>query len=98
MRANDVGHHYVPQRYLRNFEVPSQPEFILQYARAGGDPKCLPIKAIAQAKGFYEPEMESLLEREVERPGGNAIDKLLGGKGLSDEERRHMAVHLVVML
>ncbi len=93
-----MGHHYVPQRYLRNFEVKEQSGFIWQYPKNGGEPRCVSIKKAAQSRGFYEPEMESFLDWGVERRGGNAIDKLLAGESLDEEARQEMALHLAVMM
>ncbi len=64
-----MGHHYVPRRYLRNFEVREQPGRIWQYAKKDGTARCLPIKRIAQARDFYEPDMEEYLACEVEPQG-----------------------------
>jgi hypothetical protein len=93
-----MGHHYVPQRYLRNFEVKERPGFVWQYPKRGGEPRCVSIKKAAQSPGFYEPEMESFLDWGVERKGGDAIDKLLVGKPLDEQARQELAFHLAVMM
>ena len=39
-----MGHHYIPQHYLRGFEVSGQPGMIWMYNKTAKTSKCLPIK------------------------------------------------------
>jgi hypothetical protein len=72
-----LGSHYNPQRLLRNFQDPTRPGFIWQHDKRGGAPIQAAISKVAQERGFCDPETEESLNREVEVPGGNAIDKIL---------------------
>ena len=48
-----MGHHYVPQRYLRHFAVPGEPGMIWMYDKTSGKVRKLAIKTMAQSPGFY---------------------------------------------
>ncbi len=43
-----MGHHYNPQRLLRNFQFPDQPGCIWQHDKQGDTPVCAAIKNVAQ--------------------------------------------------
>ena len=47
-RMRNVGNHYVSQKYLRGFAVPSKPDLIWMYDKKLGSRKMLPIKRVAQ--------------------------------------------------
>jgi hypothetical protein len=96
-----VGHHYVPQKYLRGFTDSSCPDALWQF-----DKKTLSfseqpaaITKIAQQRSFYEDDTEQLLDILVERPGNSVLDKLRSGDlSLVDEERVHLSVYIATML
>ncbi len=54
--AND---HYVPQFYLRGFEIPLRPKWIHSYKRRL-KPKAIAIKSVASAEGYYRIEKDDL--------------------------------------
>ena len=83
-----MGHHFVPQRYLRNFEDPSRPGFIWLHDKRGGAARLVPIKQVAQAKGFYTAETEASLARDVEAPGNAVIRKLTGDTAITIRVRK----------
>jgi Protein of unknown function (DUF4238) len=93
-----VGHHYVPQRYLRNFEERGQPGFIWQYTKKDGEGRLLPIRKVAQSREFYEADVEIHLANEVEPQGSQAMERLLQGKTIGVEERLNFALYLGVAM
>jgi Protein of unknown function (DUF4238) len=93
-----MGHHYNPQRLLRNFQIPDQPGNIWQHDKQGEKPVCAAIKKVAQERNFYDPETERLLNTQVEIPGGDAIDKILAKQPLTLEERVDLVIHIGTML
>lgn len=93
-----MGHHYVPQRYLKNFGAPEQPELIWLHDKKGGAPKLVPIEVVAQAKGYYSEQTEALLAREVEGPANLVIQKLMENKSLDRAERFRLTYYLGTML
>ncbi|MFH1303928.1 MAG: DUF4238 domain-containing protein [Planctomycetota bacterium] len=93
-----MGYHYVPQRYLKNFSTPNQPELIWLHDKKGGAPKLVPIEVVAQAKGYYSEQTEGLLAREVEGPANIVIQKLMENKSLDRAERFRLTYYLGTML
>jgi hypothetical protein len=93
-----MGKHYVPQAYLRNFQVPDQPGFVWLYDKRGGEPHTANIAKIVQCHDYYSPETEATLAREVEIPGNQAMEGLLQGELLSSLQRDHLSFYIAVML
>ena len=93
-----MGHHSVPQRYLRNFGTSEQPELIWQHDKQGEAPKLLPIKKVSQSKGYYSEETEVLLANEIESPANLVIQKLIDNKSLDQTERFQLTYYLGTML
>ena len=56
-----MGHHYVPQEYLRGFAAPEQAGTIWMYDKQTDAFKRLPIKAVAQEADFYDQDTEAEL-------------------------------------
>jgi hypothetical protein len=93
-----MGHHFVPQRYLRNFEDSEQPGLIWLHDKRGGTPRAVSIKNVFQAKKFYADETEKRLAAEIEAPCGKAMEKLVHGQTINEEERFSIARYTDVML
>jgi hypothetical protein len=92
-----MGKHFLPQRYLRNFEDPNSPGKIWVHAKEGGSPRLAAIKQVAQARNFYSDETEAILTHNVEVPGSTAIEKLTKNQFITNAERAHVAVYIAVM-
>ena len=45
-----MGHHFVPQRYLKGFQSPEKPAWIWAFDKKAQTAKHLPIKQVAQAR------------------------------------------------
>lgn len=93
-----MGHHYVPQRYLKGFQTREGRGCIRMFDKATGTRKLLPIKQVAQAGGFYDDEVERSLNEEVEKPGNDVIDKLRRGEPLDEMDRRHLSYYVGTMI
>jgi len=93
-----VGHHYVPQHYLKGFEVPDQPGLVWMYDKAQRGFRKLPIKAVAQRPSFYSTDTESLLSDGVEGPAHAALDSLRRGYEPSLKDRAALALYVAVMI
>lgn len=92
-----MGSHYLPQQYLRGFEVPDQPGTIWLYDKKLHRFKRLPIKVVAQEPGFYDSETESRLSKDLEGPGHAVLGLLRRGQPLSEEDRSTLARYVAVM-
>ncbi len=93
-----MGHHYVPQQYLRNFEDPNRRDFIWLHDKLGGIPRSVPIAKVAQAKGFYSLETEKILANEVEKPSNGVMKKLISEDDITPAERFQMSYYIGVMI
>ena len=92
-----MGHHYVPQRYLRNFEDPKSPGLLWLHDKRDVVARPAAIRSVAQAKGYYSPESEKRLAGEVEIPGNRVIAKLIEGCNISECERLRLAFYIGTM-
>lgn len=93
-----MGHHYVPQRYLRNFQDPSRPGSLWLYDKQNIAVRPAAIKSVAQAKNYYTPEIESQLALQVEIPGNAVIEKLIAWQPITPGERFQLAFYIATML
>jgi hypothetical protein len=92
-----MGHHFVPQAYLRGFQDPSRPGFIWVQARRESNPRSASIEDVAQSRGFYDAETEHLLASPVEGPANPVLAKLRAGELPTERERVALAVYLATM-
>ncbi|KAF0208114.1 MAG: hypothetical protein FD171_1271 [Actinobacteria bacterium] len=92
-----MGHHTVPQEYLRGFASPAREEYVWLHARGDSEPRHVPIAKALQSRGFYRPETEVSLARDVEKPANAVLRKLAAGDSITDEERAHFTYYLAVM-
>lgn len=97
-----MGHHFVPQRYLKGFQSPEKQAYIWAFDKKDQTAKHLPIKQVSQAPGFYENDIETSLNLDVEIPGYNVIEKILRGEAISDEptdgDRQHLSYYIATMI
>src|SRR5688572_8703709 len=93
-----MGHHYLPQRYLRGFQASAAPGAIWMYDKQAGTRKRVPIKEVAQARGFYTADVEDRLNREVEIPGGDVIDKIRRGEAVDESDRMDLSYYVATMI
>lgn len=97
-----MGHHYVPQEYLRGFTHPSSPNAIWQFDKVTQtfttDPASI-AKIPPQQRSFYDDGTEARLNELVEIPGNQSLRKLRSGDlNLTDEERVNLSVYIATML
>src|SRR5262249_44406355 len=93
-----MGHHAVPQRYLRGFQCGERPDFIWTYDKQAGTLKCLPIRQVVQSPAFYSDEVEKELNEHVEQPGNDVIDKIRRGERTNETDRRHLTYYMATMI
>ena len=93
-----MGHHYIPQHYLRGFEVSDQPGTIWMYDRTAKKSKCLPIKVVAQEPGYYEEADETALADQIERPALRSLAALRRRQRLDNDDRRRLAIYIASLI
>jgi hypothetical protein len=62
---------FVPQFYLRNFQIPAEPGMIYEYHRKE-EPQAVAIRLVAQEEDYYD------LKRDDPKTDKDLVDKLLG--------------------
>jgi hypothetical protein len=98
MELLEMGHHFVPQRYLRNFEGPDHPGYVWVHDRRGGEAQLANIAKVAQSRDFYSQSTETILAETVERPANLVIQKLTTRQPITASERIQLAYYVAVMM
>lgn len=94
-----MGHHYIPQRYLRHFAAPPHRDKIWMYDKHLPDePKLLPITAVAQSPDFYTDSDERDLNHNVERPAHHPTDLMRSGQDVDSDGRRAVSRYIEAMI
>ncbi len=93
-----MGHHFGPQRYLRNFEDPNHRGYVWVHDRHGGDGQLANIAKVAQSRNFYSQCTETILAETVERPANLVIQKLTTRQPVTGGERIQLAYYVAVMM
>ena len=93
-----MGSHYLPQQYLRGFEVPSDPGTIWVYDKKLSRFKHLPIKVVAQEPGFYDQSTEKALSENIEGPANTVLAALRKEKSLDRNHRLKLALYISAMI
>lgn len=93
-----MGHHYVPQEYLRAFEIPSEPGVIWTYNKQDLSCKRLPIRNVAQARNFYDDDVEKELAERLEGPAHGIFLELRNLRPITPEQRTHFAIYVATMI
>ena len=92
-----MGHHYIPQRYLRNFRIDDCPKMIWLYDKQTGRCRKAAISKVAQEPGFYDTNTEAQLNTRIEIPANAVVGKISRREAVTESERldlsRYMAVH-----
>ena len=93
-----MGQHYVQQQYLRCFGTPETPDYIWMYDKNSKEFNRLPIKNVAQSRGFYREDDERALSEKIEQPAQSPLEQLREGKQVGVQGRRAVASYLESML
>lgn len=93
-----MGHHFIPQAYLRSFADPNYPKSIWVYDKHGSVPRLASIQKVAQSKQYFDPEVECTLASEVEGPANPIMDKLRRQIPIGPIERAGIAAYIAVMM
>ncbi len=93
-----MGRHFVPQAYLRAFQDHSKPGYIWTLPRGESEPRLLPIKKVAQSRGFYDSVTEKELAYLVELPANPVLEKLRNRQSLEPADRFALSLYMETML
>lgn len=89
-----MGHHYVPQFYLRGFGSDGR---IWAHDRERRISFQSSVKSVANEKGMYSEEIESFLANRIETPAISALIKVRRQENISLEERTALARYIVFL-
>jgi len=92
-----MGHHYIPQYYLKGFASPSD-DMVWVYEKGSLLKFQTHIKNIAHETDYYSSEVEKYLANEIENPANSVIKKIRDRKQLTQSEKVKLAIYMVVML
>jgi hypothetical protein len=93
-----MGKHFVPQAYLRHFQIPEQPDFVWLYDKQDCAPHPASISKVAQSRDYYSPKTEEELARLVEAPANNAMERLSRREQLNAVDRWNLAYYICTTL
>ena len=93
-----MGHHYVPQKYLRGFAEFENDDAIWMYDKKLRKFTNPAIKSVAQEAGFYSQEVEQQLNELIEKPANRVLDKLRSKKNIDEMERIHLSTYIATMI
>jgi hypothetical protein len=92
-----MGHHLVPQLYLRGFAAPERPDHVWMYDRREQRWSCPAIKKAVQSRAYYTEEAERWLATRIERPGHRALNQIRAGAPLSVDGRLALAAYMAAL-
>jgi hypothetical protein len=93
-----MGHHYVPQKYLRGFAETGNADAIWMYDKRLRQFTNPGIKSVAQEPGFYTDDAEQQLNELVEKPANKVLDKLRNQERITETDRIHLGVYIATMM
>jgi hypothetical protein len=94
-----MGSHWIPQEYLRGFADSDAPGELYMYDRRTRQFRRAAIATLAQGRGYFDPETETRLSREVEGRGHCALNRLRNERCVpAQDERVWLALYLATML
>ena len=93
-----MGDHYVPQAYLRGFTDPQSVEMIWVYDKVQKTFFRTNVRNVAQENNFYGPEIEIVLNSDIENPANPVLEKLRRREAITADERYSLSTYIAVML
>ena len=97
-REVEMGHHYVPRKYLRGFCEPGNDKMLWQFDKDRDAFNRVSLVSAANERDFYPPDVEKNLADHIESPANAVIDKLRCGQAINDDEATALAVYVATML
>lgn len=91
-----MGHHYLPQYYLKGF-TETKDHIIWAYEKGTGNKFSTKIKSIANISDFYSKETEQYLADDIEMPANAVLDKIRSGHLINDDDKNTFAEYMAVM-
>ncbi len=93
-----MGHHYVPQYYLKGFTDLNEPNLIWMYDKQSREFTHASIKKVVQEAGYYSEQVEKQLSLDIEKPAHMSLDRLRSGEKINANDRSHLTRYIGAML
>lgn len=91
-----MGHHYVPQYYLKGFSE-SDDDLLWVYEKGIGCRFNAKIKNIGNITKFYSPKVEQYLANTIEEPANKILEKIRKRHKISEDDKKIFAEYVAVM-
>jgi hypothetical protein len=91
-----MGHHYLPQYYLKGF-TETVDNVLWAYEKGTGHKFNSQIKNLANITNFYSRETEQYLANDIEEPANAVLDKIRGRHLINDNDKNVFAEYMSVM-
>lgn len=91
-----MGHHYLPQYYLKGF-TESEDNMLWAFEKGNGNNFNTQVKKIANIKKFYSEEIEQKLADDIEGPGNIVLDKIRNREPIDDNDKSVFSEYIAVM-
>jgi len=91
-----MGHHYLPQYYLKGF-TETVDNKLWAYEKGSGVKFNTQIKSLANLTDFYSEETEQYLANDIEGPANEVLDKIRSRHLINDDDKKTFAEYMAVM-
>jgi hypothetical protein len=91
-----MGHHYLPQYYLKGFSK-TVDNMLWAYDKGTGGKINTQIKSLANITDFYSQETEQYLANDIEGPANAVLDKIRSRNLINDDDKIIFAKYMAVM-
>lgn len=91
-----MGHHYLPQYYLKGF-TETVDNMLWAYEKGSGVKFNTQIKSLANITDFYSEETEQYLANDIETPANEVLDKIRRRHLINDDDKNTFAEYMAVM-
>ncbi len=91
-----MGHHYLPQYYLKGF-TETVDNMLWAYEKGTGKKFNTQIKSLANITDFYSQETEQYLANDIEGPANAVLDKIRSRDLINADDKNTFAEYMAVM-
>jgi hypothetical protein len=91
-----MGHHYVPQYYLKGF-TESNEDLLWAFEKGTGSKFNTQIKNMGNVTKFYSYEVEQYMANTIEGPANIVLDKIRKRHKINEDDKKIFAEYMAVM-
>jgi len=92
-----MGHHYLPQYYLKGFVTSTDDDLLWAYEKGTGKKYCTQVQSIANITNLYSPKLEHFLADKIEAPANVVLDKIRNRNKITESDKAVFSKYMVVM-